>query len=181
MRAPRFLACLAAALLLAAGANATAITPNTDLSGTMHDGENHSGVNAQNSNITLASFVGTNLSGANFRNVTATGADFTSANLTGTNLRDGSYTSALFDGATLTGNLRDANFSGASFLGTDLSAATNWTLATWTGAQFDATTLLPAGMDPVAAGMFFVTEPQTAALLGLGLLGLGMYGRPRQS
>jgi len=180
MRAPHLLVPLAAALLFAAGASATPITPNTDLSGTVHDGENHSGVNATNSNITLASFVGTNLSSGTLRNVTATGADFTGANLTGTNLRDGSFTGALFDGAAMTGNLRGADFSGASFLGTNLGSATNWNLATWTGASYDATTVLPAGMDPAAVGML-VGEPQTAALLGLGLIGLGLYGRPRHS
>jgi hypothetical protein len=36
-------------------------------------------------------------------------------------------------------------------------------------------------MDPVAEGMVFVKEPHTAALLCLGLLGLGVYGRPRSS
>jgi hypothetical protein len=61
MRSPHLLLCLAAALLFAAGAHATPITPNSDLSGTVHDGENHANSNAQNSNLTLASFVGTNL------------------------------------------------------------------------------------------------------------------------
>ena len=51
MRAPRFLVPLAAALLLAAGASATPITPNTDLSGTVHNGENHSGSNGNNSQL----------------------------------------------------------------------------------------------------------------------------------
>jgi uncharacterized protein YjbI with pentapeptide repeats len=180
MRAPRFLLCLGAALLLAAGANATPITPNTDLSGTVHDGENHTAANGQNSNLTLASFVGTNLTSANLRNVTAVGADFTNATFSATQLRDGDFTNAIFDGVTLNAQVRDADFSGASFLGADLSGATNWALATWTGALFDASTILPAGMDPGAEGMvLLVSEPQTAALLGLGLLGLGVFGRPR--
>jgi uncharacterized protein YjbI with pentapeptide repeats len=182
MRTPHLLLCFGAALLLAAGADATPITPNTDLSGTVHDGENHTGANGQNSNLTLASLVGTNLTSANLRNVTAVGADFTSATFSGTQLRDGDFTNAIFDGAVLNAQVRDADFSGASFLGADLSAATNWALATWTGAIFDASTILPAGMDPVTEGMIlFVNEPQTAALLGLGLLGLGVYGRPRTS
>jgi uncharacterized protein YjbI with pentapeptide repeats len=182
MRAPRLLLCLGAALLLVTGAHATPITPNTDLSGTVHDGENHTGVNGQNSNLTLASFVGTNLTNANLRNVTAVSADFTNATLVGTLLRDGDFTNAIFDGATITGNVMNADFSGASLLGTDLSAAANWASANWTGVVYDASTILPAGMNPVTEGMIlFVHEPQTAALLGLGLLGLGVYGRPRSS
>lgn len=182
MRPPRLLLCLGAALLLATGANATPITQNSDLSGTVHDGEDHTGANARNSNITAASFVGTNLTNANLRNVTAVSADFTDAVLVGTLMRDGDFSNAIFDGATLTGNLLNANFSGASLLGTDLSAATNWASANWTGVGYDASTVLPAGMDPVAEGMILlVAEPQTAALLGLGLLGLCFYGRPRDA
>jgi 3-hydroxyisobutyrate dehydrogenase-like beta-hydroxyacid dehydrogenase len=80
------------------------------------------------------------------------------------------------------GQVRGANFDGASFLnGADLSASLNWNLASWNGALFDSTTVLPAGFDPVAAGMVFVAEPHTTAMLGLGLLGLGVAGRrPRQ-
>jgi hypothetical protein len=82
----------------------------------------------------------------------------------------------------LGGNVFNANFSGASLLGANLSGTTNWASANWTGVVYDASTILPVGMNPVAEGMIlFVNEPQTAALLGLGLLGLGVYGRPRSS
>ena len=182
MRISRLLLCLGAALLLAASANATPITQNADLSGTVHDGEDHTGANGRNSNLTLASLVGTNLTSANLREVTAVSADFTNATLIGTQMRDGDFTNATFDGATLTGNLLNADFGGASLLGTDLSAATNWATANWSGVSYDANTLLPAGMDPVVEGMILlVGEPHAAALLGLGLFGLGVYGRPRSS
>jgi uncharacterized protein YjbI with pentapeptide repeats len=191
---------IALVLLLGASAAATPITPNTNLSGTVHDGESHAGVDGSNSDLSLASFVGTTLSsvasastflstdfsGANFtsanlRNGNYTGADFTGATFSGTQMRDANYTNAIFDGVALNGEVRGANFSGASFLGADLTNATNWGLASWTGALFDASTVFAAGMDPVAEGMVFVAEPHAAVLLALGLLGLGLFGRNRAS
>jgi hypothetical protein len=200
LRAPHLLECLAAALLgvlFATGAGATPIAPNTNLSGTTHNGENHNGADGSGSDLSLATFFNTNLQNTSFvstsfvtasftlsnlRFTNATGADFTGATFALTNMRDGNYTNAIFDGATLTlSNVRDADFGGASFLGANLSGAVLWNLADWTGATFDASTVLPAGMDPLAEGMVLVDEPQTVWLLGLGLLGLGFYGRPRRS
>jgi len=200
MTTPHLLASIALVCLLGAGASATPITPNTDLSGTVHNGESHAGVNGSDSNLSFASFVGTTLSsnaspstflntiffGANFTNATLrngnyTGANFTNAILFGAQMRDANYTNAVFDGATVDGQVRGANFAGASFLGTDLSGATNWNLASWAGAFFDASTVFATGMNPLAMGMVFVGEPHAAALLGVGLLGLGVFGSRRRS
>ena len=200
MTSPRLLLTLAITLLLAAGASATPITQNADLSGTIHNGENHAGSNGSNSLFLGASFVGTVLS-TNGNPSTFLNADFTNANLSGANLRRGdfsgailtgvtfsattalrdvNFTGAVFDGVTLIAStVRDSNFSGASFLGADLSGANLWAQATWTGVIYDAATILPAGMDPAAEGMtLLVAEPQAATLLGLGLLGLALFGGP---
>ena len=198
MTTPRCIAALAIALLSAAGAAATPIVPNADLSGSFHDGENHAGVDGSDSNLSLASFVfttlssqasasiflNTNFAGADFtsatlRNGDFTGADFTGATFSGTQMRDANYTNAVFDDVTLNGQVRGGNFSGASFLGADLASATNWDLANWTGALFDSSTVFAAGFDPLAEGMVFVSEPHGALLLGLGMLGLGVFGRRR--
>jgi uncharacterized protein YjbI with pentapeptide repeats len=198
MTAPRAALLLLASLAFATGANATAISPGAVIPCSVHDGENHIAVNGSNADISGGSFVGTNLrnttfvgtnfsgadfTNANLRNTDATGANFSNTDLTSTLLRDGTFANAIFDGTVMTGNLLNADFDGASFLnGADLSAATNWATSSWNGALFDGTTVLPAGFDPVAAGMVFVAEPHTAAMLGLGLLGLGVAGRrPRQA
>ena len=62
MTSPRLLLTLAITLLLAAGASATPITQNANLSLTIHNGENHAGSNGSNSLFLGASFVGTVLS-----------------------------------------------------------------------------------------------------------------------
>ncbi len=201
MTSPRFLVALATALLLAAGAGATPITPSTDLSFTIHDGENHAGSTGSNSLFISASFVGTtlssvpspgtflsadfslaNLTSAILRNGDYSGAIFTGATFSATQMRDANFTGAVFDGVTLNAlNVRGSNFGGASFLGADLTGATNWSLATWTGALYDAGTVFAVGFDPVAEGMILVAEPRSALLMGLGLLGLGVFGSPRRS
>jgi len=200
MTTPRCIASLAIALLLAAGASASPILPNMNLSGSVHDNEDHAGVDGSNSDLSLASFflttlssqanpslflntnfAGADFSGATLRNGNYTGANFTGATFSGAQMRDANYTNAIFDGAALDGQVRGGNFSGASFLGADLTGATNWNLASWTGALFDASTVFAAGFDPLAEGMTFVSEPRAGMLLALGLLGLGVFGRRRAS
>lgn len=201
MTTPRFLVALATTLLLAVGAGATPIAPSTNLSGTVHNGENHAGANGSNSLFIGGSFIGTSLSSVPSPG-TFVNADFSSANLTSTILRNGNFSGAIFIGATFSAtsmrdanfagavfngvtlnalNVRGANFVGASFLGANLTGATNWALANWTGALFDASTVFAVGFDPVAEGMTFVAEPRSALLMGLGLLGLGVFGSPRRS
>ncbi len=137
MTSPRLLLSVALAFFVAGGAHATAISPNTDLSGTNHNGENHRFANGDNSDLSNASLVGTNLrdtsflstnffsanlTNANLRDSNSSGANFANTNMTGTLMRDGDFTNAVFDGALMTGNVVGADFSGASIVGTDLSA-----------------------------------------------------------
>lgn len=105
-----------------------------------------------------------------------TGADLTNALMSGVKAKKTNFTNVIFDGASFaTGDIRDAIFIGTSLLGTDLSSLKNANKADFSGAVYDATTLLAPGMD--LSVMTFVPEPSPAILLLLGLCGLQMGAR----
>lgn len=181
-----------AALALAASAGASPLTAGGDYTGTTHTFENH-----QNQNLTGIILDFANLTGTSFRNTIFTNGSFISADLSLTNLRDTVFLNANLTGATLSGalmrntdftnanlsgvtmlfgNVFNADFSGANLAGANLTGTFNYNNATWTGATYDALTILPAGMNAAALGLTFVAEPSTALLLLAGLAGLAAFG-----
>jgi uncharacterized protein YjbI with pentapeptide repeats len=157
---------------IAISANAATISPFTDHTGEAHSRATHVGEYLEGAILTLANltrsdFSGSDLTdalldGANLERITMTGADLTGADLMGALASRGNFT--------------DVDFSGANMEGADFSLAI-FTGASFTGATYDAFTVFDAAFDPVAAGMNFIPEPNTASLVALGLLGLASYRR----
>ncbi len=103
-----------------------------------------------------------------------------SATLTNVDAKNTDFSNALFDGASFaSGDIKNAIFTNTSLLGTDLSGLSNGDKADFTGARYDAATLLPQGVD--MNGMVLVPEPSTGMLLmlGLGMLSVSSNKRPR--
>ena len=116
------------------------------------------------------------LDGADLRKADLTGANLTGASMLDVGARKANFTNATLDGVSFaTGDIRKATFVGASLLGADLSALSGANRADFTGAFFDASTILAPGID--TSMMTFVPEPSSALLLLLGLMGLEIYGR----
>jgi uncharacterized protein YjbI with pentapeptide repeats len=181
---------------------ATLIAPLTALAGPLfafgdHRGEDHSNDDHRNENLESINLSNATLQSTDFRNTTLRNAILTSADLvnadlrgtdlsnanlrgadlTGTNARGTDFSNATLDGAVFTaGDVRNTNFTGASLLGADLSVLSNADRADFTGARYNAFTLLAPGID--TSTMTLVPEPSSAALLLLGLIGLEVIGRP---
>ena len=83
------------------------------------------------------------------------GADLTRADLTDVNGKDAIFANAVLVDATLAGSeLKNADFRGAHLLGADLSNVLNGNFANFTGAYFDAETVLDPAIDDSV--MYFV-------------------------
>lgn len=158
---------------------------NQDLTAITLDNANLSGTNFRNSILTGASLVNADLTNTILRNTTLIGANVAGAILTNALLRDANFTGANLSGANLaSADVRTANFSGANLQGANLSGLANWNganAATWTGATYNASTILPSGMNAAALGLIFVAEPSTALMLLAGLGGLAALGSRRSA
>ena len=143
--------------------------------------------NAQltSANLSSATLNNADLTSANLRNATLTDVTLTNANLTSANLLGAILTNANLSFATLNGaNLSSAFLFGADFSNAILANAigldsTFGDFATLYNANTDFTGTF---FDPVAAGWTLVAipEPNTALLLGFGLVGLGIKTRRRR-
>jgi uncharacterized protein YjbI with pentapeptide repeats len=135
-----------------------------------HHHENLREINLSEANLTSANFTDAQLRAALLVDVVAvdalftsailwdanlSGADLTRANLTDANLKSAILSNAVLVDATLAGSeLKDADFRGAHLLGANLANVLNGNLADFTGAYFDADTVLSAAIDDSV--MFFV-------------------------
>ena len=97
-----------------------------------------------------ALFTSANLGYANF-----SGADLTRADLSDANLKNANLANAVLRDASVAGaELKDADFRGAYLLGADLSSVRNGDLANFSGAYYDANTVLAPAIDESV--MYFV-------------------------
>jgi uncharacterized protein YjbI with pentapeptide repeats len=135
-----------------------------------HHHENLRGINLSEANLTSANFTDAQLRDGILVDATAvdalftsailwganlSGADLTRANLSSTNLKEAILSNAVLWDANLAGSeLKDADFRGAHLLGADLSNVLNGNLANFTGAYFDAETVLDPAIDDAA--MYYV-------------------------
>lgn len=190
-RSALLLAALALLLLSPLPGLAAPLAAFSDHTGENHAGEDHrntylegiilhqadvNGSSFRNAVLRNAVLTAADFSGTLLRNADLSGSDLTGSTLDGANARNADFTNAVLDGASFaTGEIRNAVFVGASLLGADLSNLSNADRANFTGAFYDAATLLAPGMD--TSGMNLVPEPSSALLLLLGLLGLETFGR----
>jgi len=163
---------------------------------TSHVGEDHSSENHQNAylegiilssadltstvfkhaDLTNAMLDLANLDGADLMGADLTGADLTNASMSNVDAQNANFTNAILDGVTFaTGDVKNATFAGASLLGADLSGITDASKADFTGALYDASTVLAPGTN--TSGMTLVPEPSSAVLMLLGLIGLEACSR----
>ena len=113
------------------GGSTGGVDLNANLVGADLSGQDISGANLSTRNLT----------GANLTNAIANNVNFSAANLENVNFTGASIQYASFLGAILNGaNLSGANLTGASF----------------TGATYNASTIFPAGFNPVVAGLTLV-------------------------
>jgi hypothetical protein len=163
---------------------------------TSHVGEDHSSEDHQNAylegiilssadltstifkhaDLTNAVLSSATLDGADLMGADLTGADLTNASMSNVDAQNADFTNAILDGVTFaTGNVKNAAFVGASLFGADLSGLTDASKADFTGALYDASTILAPGTD--TSGMTLMPEPSSAVLLLFGLIGLAVYFR----
>ncbi len=149
---------------------------NSYLEGIILDGALLRSTHFLNANLVDSFLRSAILDGADLRNADLTGADLTGASMLGLRALNADFTNATLDGVSFaTGDIRNATFVGARLLGADLSSLAGANRADFTGAFFDASTILAPGID--TSMMTFVPEPSSAVLLLLGLMGLEIYGR----
>ncbi len=183
------------------------VAPNADLYGANLTAADLSYATLSFAYLGEANLSGANLSGADLRNSGWSYANLTGTNLTGADLRGadlvlghGSYMDlsyANLTGATVYWSLSYANLTGANLSGADLRNSdfpyTNLTGTNLTGADLSVTYLLGTttgtpyydaqtnftgtSFDPVAAGWTLVPEPNTAILVGIGLVGIAARRR----
>lgn len=179
------------ALGLAQAGQAAPLAAFGDYTGENHSGEAHNketlnNIILSNANLDAIALTKSILSNAvatyaNFNQADLVKTDFTGADLTGSIFTEVKANKAIFDGAILDGvdfslaDLDKASFVGASLLGADLSNLQNANKVDWTGAFYDAFTLLDPGID--TSVMIFVAEPGSAFLLAMGLVGVAAYRR----
>jgi hypothetical protein len=125
------------------------------LEGIRLDGNDLSGWNFKQQDLTGAGLWETNLTSADLRGANLTRAFLWNADLMGANLTEASLSGALLQSSTLTtANLAAANLKSASL-----------SQATVTSANFDAATvynqwtIFPPGLDPAAEGLTLVVSP----------------------
>ena len=125
-----------------------------------------------------------NLAGSRFSFSELTLADFSESDLTGSDFSGASFRYADVDGADFSGaDLSDARYLGTAKGSAIYSPTTNFSNAWWdSGGLSCLLTDRCTPFDPVAAGWTLVVpEPATSLLLGLGLLMLGVVGRPQRN
>lgn len=148
-----------------------------DLSYAWMPGANLSGADLTGAYLQYANLSSTNLGGTNLNGAYLAYTDLSGADLSGANLSSANPQNATLSGADLSG----ANLTGMRLLGTisgipSYDALTNFT-DTWV--YFGPSTPIPdTPFDPVAAGWNFIPEPNTAVLVGIGLVGIAAR-RPR--
>ena len=142
------------------------------------------GVDLASSSLRSADLSNANLAGARFSFSDLSSVDFSGSNLVNADLSGARFRFTNVEGADLSG----ADLSGAGSLGLVQGSAiysptTDFTNAWWdTGGVSCLVTNRCTPFDPVDAGWTLVVpEPATALLLGLGLLMLGVAGRPQSA
>ncbi len=176
-------------LLLPAGvSHATPLFAFGDHTGEDHSFENHdkeilndiilssadlTSTNLSKSVLTNAIMISAILTGADIEKTDFGGADLSGSAVTGTAAKNAVFTGAILDGTDFSGSdVKNADFTGASLLGADFSSLANADKADFTGAFYDAATILDPGID--TSGMILVPEPATALLVVAGLAGFSV-------
>jgi uncharacterized protein YjbI with pentapeptide repeats len=174
---------LFAVLAFAGAAAATPLTAGGNYAGTSHIDENHSVAALNNIVLDNATLTGTNFRQTNFSFGSFISANFNNSAIGATNLRQTNFTGANMTSATfVNANLNLTNFSGANLAGANFTGATNGNTANFTGATYNASTILPTGITAAQLGsMTFVPEPSTAMMLFAGLGGLAALGSRRNA
>lgn len=127
---------------------------DADLTGVVWPQATLAGATMRSATLADATLAGSDLTGADLRLVAARGARLPKALLfqadcTGIDLRDADLRGARLRGALLAGaDLTGTNLAGADLSGTDLREVRGLTTARVRDAIIDATTALPAGIDP---------------------------------
>ena len=150
--------------LSVSNAAASTIVPGSSIQFEIHSGENHRWDTLDGIDLSFGSFASSNL-----RDTTLIAGIFVETLFTDTNLRDANLsfadlTNAVFNSGT---NLRDANLSFATLVGIDLTGV-NTTSTIFTGATYDATSILP--FDPIVEEMVAIPEQSPMTLMAVGLL-----------
>jgi len=173
---------LFALLAFAGSAGASTLTAGGSYSGTSHINENHSTATLNNIILDNATLTGTNFRQTNFSFGSFVNANFNNSAVGATNLRQTNFTGANMTSATfVNANLNLTNFSGANLAGANFTGATNGSTANFSGATYNASTILPTGITATQlASMTFVAEPSTGMMLFGGIGGLALYSRPRR-
>ena len=179
---PMLRSLVVAAVLLAGAASASTLTASGNYAGTSHINENHSLASLTSIILDNSTLTGTNFRQTNFSFGSFINANFNNSATGTTNLRQTNFTGANMTGATFANaNLNSTNFSGVNLSGANFTGATNGNTANFTGATYNASTILPSGVTAAQlASMTFVAEPSTALMLFAGLGGLAFYSRPRK-
>ena len=109
---------------------------------------NFSGAQMRDALLVGATAVDARFPNALLRGANLSGADLTGADLSHASLKESTFANAVLRDASLVGcELKDADFRGAHLIGANLGGAVNGSSVLWSGAYYDAHTVMPAGVD----------------------------------
>jgi len=173
--------------------------PGADLSNASFVGAELGSATFYGANLFNADFSGTGWSGGDFWNANASYADFSHASFYLAYMNGGNFRHANLSFTNPWSNPQygpptcsygNTDFSYANFSGAIINGAMNGPCVISVGAFYSVDAVdsdgnpIPdtifSGFDPIAAGWTLIPEPNTALLLGIGMMGLGMRRRTRR-